>query len=568
MKDISYIQELTTLKIIAETLNQSHSIYDMLDAVLEKLLDVTDLSFGWIFLIDDKGHYTFAADRNLPPALFQNDKSAMKCGSCWCVDQYRDDKLTDAVNIMSCRRLSQARVLKSGDTCGYTHHATVPLRIGERKFGIMNVGAAGKNHFADGELALLQSVAFQIGIAVERIRLHEAELRRAQQFSQLGTFSRSLHQSVSSGLVPVQLAENAILLIAEHFDWPMAALLERTGDRYQVQAMHVGNSMQDHIISVPESLASALNRVTYDSRCIEIDEDHTTDALEMPWRLAPATRSVLLAVSVTPLESQSDRIMLIRSMGPAFLNRVESEVLEAIAEHMAAAIDHARLEENRRELVRVEERNRLARDLHDSVSQMLFSISMTAKGAEAYLQRQDWESVRDALQDMTDVSKDALKEMRSLIMQLRPANLDGGIAAALVEYGKRLGIHVRLKCNGCMKQLPPATEITLWRIAQETLNNVAKHAGADTVDIALYIHETSLVYVAKDNGTGVKLEEIPSSGKSLGLSIMRERAEAVGGQLKLASAPGEGMLIEVTLPLSKIELEGVIDEYEHKDSAR
>ncbi|RJE86058.1 GAF domain-containing protein [Paenibacillus sp. 1011MAR3C5] len=569
MNDMSHMQELSTLKMIAETLNRSHHVYNMLDAVLEKLLDVTELTFGWIFLMDENGHPTFAADRNLPPALLQDDKAPMKCGSCWCVDQYQDDRLTDAVNILSCRRLSQARAAKSGDTCGFTHHATVPLRIGERKFGILNVGAAGKNHFTAEELALLQSVAFQIGVAVERIRLHEAEQRRAEQFTRLGAFSRSLHQSVSSGMVPVQLAENAISLLAEQFDWPMAALLERTGDsRYAIQALHADKTLHNHILTAPAFLAAELSRISGESRCMELNIQQSSDTGEAPWSLASPPLSALLAVPVTPLVSQSGRFLLIRSAGPAFLNRVESEVLEAVAEHIAAAIDHARLEENRRELVRVEERNRLARDLHDSVSQMLFSISMTAKGAESYLENEDLEAARLALQDMTVVSKDALKEMRSLIMQLRPANLDGGIARAIIEYGKRLGLHIRLTCDGCMKQLPQAVEVTVWRVAQETLNNVAKHAGADTVDIALYTHDASLVYVAKDNGSGVNLEELPASGKSLGISIMRERVEAAGGQLRLASAPGEGMLIEATLPLSKFEMEGVIRGYEHTDSAR
>jgi len=569
MNDMRHIQELTTLKMIAETLNRSHYVYDMLEAVLEKLLDVTELTFGWIFLMDDNGQHSFAADRNLPPALLRQDKAPMKCGSCWCVDQYRSERLTDAVNILSCRRLSQARAAKSGDTCGFTHHATVPLRIGDRQFGILNVGAAGKNHFTDEELALLQSVAFQIGVAVERIRLHEAEQRRAEQFTRLGAYSRSLHQSVSSGMAPVQLAENAISLLAEQFDWPMAALLERTGDsRYAIQALHADNALQDHVLTAPAFLAAELDRIASDSRCVELDIRHSDDDGNTPWSPASSPRSALLAVPVTPLVSQSERILLIRSSGPAFLNRVESEVLEAVAEHIAAAIDHARLEQNRRELVRVEERNRLARDLHDSVSQMLFSISMTAKGAESYLQDEDLEAARHALQDMTVVSKDALKEMRSLIMQLRPANLDGGIARAIVEYGKRLGLHVQLTCDGCMKQLPQTIEATIWRIAQETLNNVSKHAKADVIEIALYTHESSLVYVAKDNGKGVRLEELPASGNSLGLSIMRERVEAAGGQLKLASAPGEGMLIEATLPLSTFEMEGVVRVNGHTDSAR
>jgi two-component system, NarL family, sensor kinase len=496
--------------------------------------------------MDDNNEYKLEADRNLPPALLQNDKSLARCGSCWCVDKYFENRLTDAVNIMSCRRLSTAKEGGYGDTCGFTHHATVPLRIGDRKFGLLNVGSAGKNHFEDEELALLQSVAFQIGVAVERMRLHQAEQRRAEQFARLGEFSRELHQSVSAGIAQVQLAEITVELLAKHFDWPAAAILERTSGRYHVQAMHAGHTLIHDYIRLPKSAECSLDRMRKISRSFEISAQDIANLTEQ-W---PSPSGAALAAPILAISGSADRILLVEGSQPSFLTRIESEVLEAVTDHIASAMEHARLEENRRELVRVEERNRLARDLHDSVSQMLFSLTMTAKGAEAFLCEQDFEAAREAMQDITGLSKDALKEMRSLIMQLRPANLDGGIAAALQDYGKRLGINVVLKVNGCIRQLPPHIEETLWRIGQETINNVAKHASAEQVEIALYMQENELIYVAKDHGSGVNLDALTAAGRSLGLSIMRERVETAGGRLKLTSAPDEGMLIEAALPLA------------------
>ncbi|MCR2805197.1 GAF domain-containing sensor histidine kinase [Paenibacillus soyae] len=559
MNNISHIQELTTMRTIAETLNQSNCMTTMLDAVLEKLLEVTGLHFGWIFLMDEHDEFALAADRNLPPALLHDDRSLVRCGSCWCVDKYFENRLKDAVNIMSCRRLSQAKAEGLRDTCGFTHHATVPLRIGGRKFGLLNVGSAGKDHFQDEELALLQAVSFQIGVAVERMRLHQAEQRRAEQFAKLSVFSRQLHQAVSTGIAQVQLAEKAASLLAEHFDWPAAVLLERAGGQYRVQAMHVEGEPVRTVVKLSQQAVRALNSISKTTRSEELQASELAPHLP-GWSTTSSRATAVWAAPVIPYVGQSERLLLVSSSQPAFLARVESEVLEAAADHIAAAMDHARLEENRRELVRVEERNRLARDLHDSVSQMLFSLSMSAKGAEAMLNEQEWEAARETLREITGVSKDALKEMRSLIMQMRPANLDGGVATALREYGRRLGIDVKLKCNGCMRQLPSAIEETLWRIGQETLNNVAKHASTDQVDMALYVHGSDLVYVAKDNGEGADLEEAASSGGSLGLSIMRERVEAAGGRLKLTSSPGQGMLIEASFPLSPADIGGITVE--------
>lgn len=556
MNNISHIQELTTMRTIAETLNQSNCMTTMLDAVLEKLLEVTGLHFGWIFLMDEHDGFTLASDRNLPPALLHDDKSLARCGSCWCVDKYFENRLKDAVNIMSCRRLSQAKAEGVRDTCGFTHHATVPLRIGDRKFGLLNVGSAGKDHFEDEELALLQAVAFQIGVAVERMRLHQAEQRRAEQFAKLGVFSRELHQAVSTGIAQVQLAEKAVQLLAEHFDWPAAVLLEREEGQYRVQAMHVDGELNRTVVKLPRQMEHSLSAIQKNSRTVELPARDISGHLP-GWSAGSAGAASIWASLVIPLVGQRELLLLVAITQPSFLARVESEVLQAATEHIAGAMEHARLEENRRELVRVEERNRLARDLHDSVSQMLFSLTMSAKGAEAMLVEQDWESAKETLREIAGTSKDALKEMRSLIMQLRPANLDGGVAVALQDYGRRLGIRVKLKCNGCMRQLPSAIEETLWRIGQETLNNVAKHASADHVDMALYVHGSDLVYVAKDNGAGADLEAVAASGGSLGLSIMRERVESAGGRLTLTSAPGQGMLIEASLPLSPADLGGI-----------
>ncbi|MEK3885120.1 GAF domain-containing sensor histidine kinase [Paenibacillus sp. PL2-23] len=558
MNHISHMQELATMKAIAETLNQSNSLSVMLEAVLEKLLDVTGLHYGWIFLMDDQHSFNLSAARNLPPALAHNDNQMARCGTCWCVDKYFENRLKDAVNIMSCRRLGQAKDEGVHDTCGFTHHATVPLRIGERRFGLLNVGSAGKNHFADEELALLQAVAFQIGVAVERMRLHQAEQRRAEQFARLGVFSRELHQAVSYGAAQVQLAEHAVQLLAKHFDWPAAALVERVNGHYHVLAMHVEGELQRSVVKLPDPLLPILTSIPQGSRSAELPEQALMHLQKLPgWSGASSRATTVWAAPVIPYEGRSEQLLLAGSAQPAFLARVESEVLEAATEHIAATFEHARLEQNRRELVRVEERNRLARDLHDSVSQMLFSLAMSAKGAEALLLDQDLETARTTLREISDVSKDALKEMRALILQLRPANLDSGVAVALREYGRRLGIDVSLTCNGCMRGLPSAIQEALWRIGQETLNNIAKHAGVTQADIALYMHGSELVYVAQDNGAGADLEALAASGAGLGLSIMRERVEATGGRLQLTSSPGQGMLIEAFLPLSPADIGGI-----------
>ncbi|WP_405078988.1 GAF domain-containing sensor histidine kinase [Paenibacillus chitinolyticus] len=381
------MQELVILKTIAETLNQSNELAPMLGTVLEKLLELTGFSAAWIFLSGDGPEYVFAADRQLPPALEQADKEPMKCGGCWCLERYWDGRLKNAVNILSCKRLETARKQGTGDTRGITHHATVPLRSGSRRFGVLNVAAPGKERFGDEELALFQAVAFQIGSAVERMRL----------------------------------------------------------------------------------------------------------------------------------------------------------------------------EQYHRELARLEERNRLARDLHDSVCQMLFSLSMTARAAESMIGGGQSEPAIAAVRDMQQLAQSSLKEMRALIMQLRPAGLEDGLVSSLKRYGEKLGLKVQADVRG-VRELPRPVEEALWRIGQEALNNIVKHAGTKEAVISLEQGDAEAVLRIHDRGSGMKRtaaiseeqadeEAGTAAGTSFGLITMKERAESLGGRLSIATEPEKGTSIAAAIPL-------------------
>ncbi|WP_254438480.1 GAF domain-containing protein [Paenibacillus sp. DCT19] len=135
------MQEMYTLKTIAETLNTSNDLSTMLDTVIGKLLSLTGLTTGWLFLIGERAEYSFIADYNLPPALQREEKQPMRCGTCWCLNRFWDGRLDNAVNVLNCKRLEHAREYQWGDTYDITHHATVPLRSGEKMLGLLNVAA-------------------------------------------------------------------------------------------------------------------------------------------------------------------------------------------------------------------------------------------------------------------------------------------------------------------------------------------------------------------------------------------------------------------------------------------
>jgi NarL family two-component system sensor histidine kinase LiaS len=236
------------------------------------------------------------------------------------------------------------------------------------------------------------------------------------------------------------------------------------------------------------------------------------------------------------------------------LARQFNAMADQLAENMRALrllVDqNAQLAERATQLATVEERNRLARDLHDSVSQELFSLTMLAAAARRVVER-DPAVVVAQLEEIETMARQALHETRGLIFALRPAMLDGrGLVPALHDLAaaarERQGLAVDLSISG-EHSLPLEQEQALFRIIQEALANVARHSGARAARVALYYEEAQTRLTISDQGRGFD-PAAPRNTRAIGLDSMAERAAALGGTLAIESAPGQGTTIRVMLP--------------------
>lgn len=211
---------------------------------------------------------------------------------------------------------------------------------------------------------------------------------------------------------------------------------------------------------------------------------------------------------------------------------------------------NAQLAEQAAQLATVEERNRLARDLHDSVSQELFSLTLLAAAAKHQLQT-DPQSVASELDEIQATAQHALQETRSLIFALRPAMLDDrGLGPALRDLAAaardRQGLKVELGIEG-ERRLPLEHEQALFRIVQEALGNIARHSGAREADVRLSYRAAHVRLEVRDRGRGFD-PKAPRNPRSLGLTSISERAIALRGRARIESVPGRGTLVSVTLP--------------------
>jgi signal transduction histidine kinase len=253
----------------------------------------------------------------------------------------------------------------------------------------------------------------------------------------------------------------------------------------------------------------------------------------------------------SPIHLNSEVIGFINlgSTQPDFFDPHHADRLAAFAEQAAIAIQNAWLHEQEQTLAALQERERLARDLHDAVSQTLFSASMIAEALLRQLTRQP-DKVEQGLIELHNLTRGAMAEMRALLLELRPASLLEVEITSLFQQladamrsRRRITISVEIESQ---IQLPSDVKLALYRVTQEALNNIAKHARAAQATIALKKELRHIQLVISDNGRGFDPASVTST--SLGLSIMRERADAIGAELKIETAPGKGTKVIVIWP--------------------
>jgi signal transduction histidine kinase len=223
---------------------------------------------------------------------------------------------------------------------------------------------------------------------------------------------------------------------------------------------------------------------------------------------------------------------------------------ETVAGDMAGAIENARLFERAQAVAVSEERSRLARELHDSVTQILFSINLIALSLGRLWKRNPERAARttDELQRLTH---GALAEMRTLLRELRPQIIAATELGTLLKQlsdgvSARHDIPVDVEV-GTLCEIPQEVHVALYRIAQEALTNITKHAEASQVAVKLVCEDTAVQLAITDDGQGFDPDDVPA--EHMGLDIMRERADAIGAEIEIDSRPGTGTSITITWPI-------------------
>jgi GAF domain-containing protein/HAMP domain-containing protein len=438
---------------------------------------------------------------------------------------------------------------------------TVPIKAKGEVIGVLDVQSDHLNAFDESDLAVLQSLAHQAAIVIENARLFAERERRLDEMAVLNEVGQALsstlrldelldliHRQVSRVMDTTNLY---IAFYDKDEDWVSFPLYVEGGQISRDSgARKAGRGLTEHIIRNRQPLLLPDN---VEGRMQELGIKSIGTAAKS-WLGVPmiAGDEVLGVIAVQSYTTEN------------VYDEGHLSLLPTIAAQAAIAIENARLYEDAQQAAVLEERNRLARELHDAVTQTLFSASLIAETLPP-LWESDQDEGRELLKELRQLSRGALAEMRTLLLELRPAALaEASLADLLHQLGEavtgRTGLPVTVTVEG-EGALPSDVHVALYRMAQEALNNVVKHARASQVVVSLSYARplfppqaegmptgqggTVELYVS-DDGRGFDPSRIPP--ESMGLNIIRERAQAIGARLTVESEIGRGTKVTVVWP--------------------
>lgn len=439
---------------------------------------------------------------------------------------------------------------EESEALGLQSLLAVPIEIGGRVLGVAALVSFDEDRvFGEAEVELALGVANSVALAIDNARLFEETRGLYEETNRRLAESLSLQRVISALLQRPGLGD-VLQVVCEEAQRLIGAtgaavlLLERdeslrvarsTGSSQPTfERLPVDGSLSGYAVRSGEPLL-----INEPQRHPQWQRQH--------WDVEPSS---LLVVPLRVKGKVIGTLNLVHK--PDGFSADDLRVIGLFADQAAIAIENARLYQQEEQLVVVQERQRIARELHDSVAQGLYSVALYAEAAGRLLARGNVARAAERINEILEITRESLRDMRLLIFELRPPVLESeGLVAALQARLEavegRAGVRTDLLVEGD-RRLPGHVEEEIYRIAQEALTNILKHARAKHVAVRLSLGEENLRLQITDDGVGFDPQAVGEKS-GLGLRGIAERAQRIGGKLRVRSAPGKGTTIDVEVGL-------------------
>lgn len=401
-------------------------------------------------------------------------------------------------------------------------------------------------------------------LAQVNIGLNDEIIKRRQLQDEVQHYARELEQRVAERTRELSILYDVTAVASNVMDLDelLVRLLERSlsAIRRKAGLIQLVNGSSSHLLlntmqGISESVAEGIAKFYKDQDNFRgLFQDYPSfniSNLPDDQRIPPSVRESgwqnYIGVQIQDTRGQLLGILSILDETDRQLSAEEKTLLISIADHIGLAVENVALRRRAEETAILEDRQRLARELHDSVNQSLFSASMIAETLPRLWGRNP-ALVQENLTDLHRLIRGALAEMRILLLELRPVSMDEAVLSDLLQHlvnglRGRTQLVIDLKIHG-QCQIPSRVKKNLFRITQEALNNIVKHARAKHVSLSLDQCSDEIKLEICDDGQGFELNQV--EGGHLGVEIMHERARNIGAKLEILSHPGKGTNISVT----------------------
>jgi signal transduction histidine kinase len=399
----------------------------------------------------------------------------------------------------------------------------------------------GRDFDADDERALVL-LAAQAGVAVENAQLYEEANDRAQRLEAI----RSITTAILAGTEPGELLGLVVGHARQLVDADLATLALPAGtERLVIEA--ADGLLADELrgTTFPAS-GSVTGEVIRTGKAVALADAGSDDRTAQPIVAAGLGPALFIPLAVRGHTLGS--LTVVNASGGAALREADVQLVETFAEQAAVALEYARLQRELQRLAVLEDRERIAKELHDGAIQALFAVGMGLQGSAMLAGSED---LRSRLQHAVEELDRVIRDLRNYIFGLRPGiladrQLDQALQRLVEEFGQRSGLVAIAEIDPAVAAELAGRAADVVQLAREALSNVSRHAQAATCRVSLYREGDAGVLEVDDDGRG--FDPARTTGTGQGLRNLRERAERLGGRAEIGSTPGRGTTVRVTIP--------------------
>jgi nitrate/nitrite-specific signal transduction histidine kinase len=542
-------RELSVLNEVALAASQLLDLQQILDLALDTVVNLLGMQAGSIYLRDEEsGRLTQRACRGLSQAQCQEIERLRQQPSGDLSRQVTQSGKVIFVADMA----AEDRFQGLWDDARGRSYVNIPLKSKGAVVGTMGLVTYAGQPLTEREVEVLKVVGQEIGIAIDNTLLlaeTRGREREAETLYQLGTrISASLE--LAQVLDAVTKAARQVLAA----DIGVVGLLDEERREVSVKAMTGTRTevLRDLRVpvrgEVPGSLLASGQPLIVEEFARDLPTPHARDLI--------AAEGVVSFLGV-PLKRGERLLGLVGVMTRQRrrFSQGDAQLLTRLANQVVVAIENARLYQQVRHLTALEERDRLAREIHDHLAQSLGYLNVKASITDELLSDGQMAQAQASLLELKDVAQETYTDVREAIFSLRTTVLPGSgllptLREYLAEYRTHYGVDARLVVDDeSLTQVPAHIGIQIIRIAKEALTNVRKHAGANRAWVRFEGDGDWTRITVEDDGRGFDPAQVAGEGRQyFGLQIMRERAESVGGSLELDSRPGHGTRVVIRVP--------------------